>query len=337
MSNVVPLTAARTRRRGAPAARRPERPAGALLVPTMVDSWRIALEAADKSPRTIGSYTRTVELFAGWLEATGRRADTESVEAEDVRLFLSAERERTSAASAAVHFRNLRVFWGWVMREGERTFANPMTNVEAPKVARKTKSYFDDDQLAAMLKTCGGSSFEDRRDTAIMRIFIDTGVRVGGLVSIRFSRTDQDANDVFLREKRLRIVLKGGDEHMIPLGRKAVQALDRYLRARDKHPKGAVSPYLFLGVKGRRTEQMTESGVYQMIKRRGQQAGIPDAHPHRFRRTFADRYLEGGGTVDGVMAVAGWKSYEMVRRYAGDREIERARKLHERLSPGDRI
>lgn len=336
MSNVVPLTAARTRRRGAPAARRPERPAGALLVPTMVDSWRIALEAADKSPRTIGSYTRTVELFAGWLEATGRRADTE-IEAEDVRLFLSAERERTSAASAAVHFRNLRVFWGWVAKEGERTFANPMVNVEPPKVAEKVKTYFDDDQLATLLKTCGGSSFEDRRDQAIMRVLIDTGVRVGGLVSIRFSRTDESINDVFLREKRLRIVLKGGDEHLIPLGKKAVQALDRYLRARDKHPKGPTSPFLFLGVKGRDTSRMTESGVYQMIRRRGEQAGISDAHPHRFRRTFADQYLEGGGTVDGVMAVAGWKSYEMVRKYAGDRAMERARKLHERLSPGDRI
>jgi len=303
----------------------------------VVDSWELALDAAGKSRRTVRSYTDTVRALARWLEVNGRRADTEGVQTEDIQEFLVAERERTSAATAAAHYRNLSVFWKWVMAERERTASgNPMDGVERVKVPKKAKTYFDDEQLRALLKTCSGSSFEDRRDTAIMRLFMDTGVRVGGLVGIRYTPDDPVANDVDLKRRRVRIRLKGGDELVLPLGKKAALALDRYLRARAKHPK-ATSPYLFLGIKGRNTERMTESGVYQMIARRGEQAGVPGAHPHRFRRTWADDYLEGGGTVDGAMAIGGWRSYDMVREYAGDRALERARKMHDRLSPGDRI
>jgi len=343
-ANVIAFDPSRRRGRPRPAAAlstpRPKppqvSPAGAPLA-AAVDSWDLALNAADKSPKTIRSYTDTVRALARWLEAHGHRADTEGVTPEAIREFLVAERERTSAATAAAHYRNLSVFWKWAVAEGERTSANPMLNVDRIKPPKKVKTFYDDDQLRALLKTCAGTSFEDRRDTAIMRLFMDTGVRVGGLVGIQYAPDDDKVNDVDLKRRRIRIRLKGGDEHVLPLGKKAAVALDRYLRARARHPKAQTSTFLFLGIKGRRTDQMTESGVYQMVTRRGEQAGVPGAHPHRFRRTWTDDYLEGGGTVDGAMAIGGWKSYDMVREYAGDRAMERARQAHDRLSPGDRI
>ncbi|MFC4912545.1 tyrosine-type recombinase/integrase [Actinomadura gamaensis] len=352
-TNVISFSAARSRRRASTGGTRPRGsaavqhaealppspawPPGAPLL-SLVESWELALDSANKSKRTIRAYTDSVRALARWLDSRGYPTDAENVTAEHLRMFLRSEKERTSAASAGSHHRNLRVFWKWVITEGERTHtASPMTNVEAVKSPKKAKSFFDDEQLAALLKTCAGNSFEDRRDTAIMRIFIDTGVRVGGLVSIRYTPDNPETNGVDLKNRRLRVVLKGGDEHIIPLGKKAAQAVDRYLRARARHPKAALSPFLFLGVRGRKPEYMTPSGVHSMIVRRGKQAGVPDAHPHRFRRTFADDYLENGGTLDGVMAVAGWKSLDMVREYAGDRAMERARQMHDRLSPGDRI
>jgi site-specific recombinase XerC len=124
----------------------------------------------------------------------------EDVEAAHVRAFLFAEEQRTSAASAAVHFRNIRVFFGWLASGGERENPNPMDRVEAPKVTKKARAFFTEEELARLLKTCSGPTFVDRRDTAIMRVFIDTGLRVSGLAGLRYDPDDESANDVFLAE-----------------------------------------------------------------------------------------------------------------------------------------
>jgi len=301
-----------------------------------VTSWQLALEAAAKSPRTVRSYLDSVRAFHTFLVAQGMPADVEGVDAQHLRAFLLSEERRTSAASAAVHFRNLRVFFGWLAREGERVNPNPMDRVEAPKVTKKAKPFFDDDELARLLKTCSGSSFADRRDTALMRVLIDTGLRVSGLANLRYDPDDDDRNDVFLTQRRLRIRLKGDNETWIPIGKKAAMAMDRYIRARARH-EHASSPWLWLGVQGHNTARMTDSGIRDMVGRRGEQAGIQNVHPHRFRRSFADKWLEAGGSTDDLMHITGWKTYDMVREYTEARGIARAHQAHARLSPGDRI
>lgn len=328
-----------------PAARRrnrrysqPAHDAGTELL-ALIPSWRRALDAEEKSPHTLRIYTWTITVLAKWLAAQDLPVDAERIEADHIRDFLIAERERTSGATAGTHYRSLKAFWKWAIRERERTGPNPMDNINRPKTTKKAKTFFEDEQLTALLKTCDGTSLEERRDTAILRIFMDTGVRVSGMASIRYTPDNSETHDVDLtrRPARLRIVKKGGDELWIPLGRKAVAALDRYLRARAKHER-ADSQWLWLGVGGTKPDHFTASGIRQMTKRRGAMVGIDyGSTPHRFRRTFVDDYLQGGGTVDGVMAIAGWSSYAMVREYAGDRAAERARQDHQRLSPGDRI
>jgi site-specific recombinase XerD len=263
-------------------------------------------------------------------------ASVEGVDASHVRAFLLAEEQRTSAASAAVHFRNLRVFFGWLASEGERENPSPMDRVEAPKVAKKAEAFFTEEELARLLKTCSGATFVDRRDTAILRIFIDTGLRVSGLAGLRYEPGDESANDVFLTQQRLRIRLRGGDETWVPIGKKSAAALDKYIRARARHQQ-ASSPWLWLGVQGHNTARMTDSGIRDMVGRRGEQAGIQCVHPHRFRRSFADSWLAAGGSTDDLMHITGWKTYDMVREYTEARGIARAHNAHARLSPGDRI
>jgi site-specific recombinase XerD len=301
-----------------------------------VTSWQLALEAAAKSKRTVRSYTDSVRALHAFLVAQHLPADVEGVDAEHIRGFLLAEEQRTSAVSAAVHFRNLRVFFGWLASEEERSNANPMGRIEGPKVNKKAKAFFSDDELARLLKTCQGSSFADRRDTAVMRVLIDTGLRVSGLANLRYDLDDESHNDVFLTQRKLRIRLKGGDETWVPIGKKAAAALDRYVRGRARHAQ-ASSPWLWLGVQGHNTAHMTDSGIRDMVGRRGEQAGIQNVHPHRFRRSFADKWLEAGGSTDDLMHITGWKTYDMVREYTEARGIARAHQAHARLSPGDRI
>lgn len=188
-------------------------PLAGVPLASLLPSWELSLQEANKSPKTVLSYLGTAGRLVRYLKDNGMPDDTERVDAAHLRAFLLAEAERTSPVSAAVHYRNLRVLFGWLEREGERTGPNPMARVDEPKVARKVKQSLTADQLAALLKAASGADFEDRRDTAILRILIDTGVRVSGLADIRTA-------DVNLAGKVITVTLKGGEGILIPWARR---------------------------------------------------------------------------------------------------------------------
>lgn len=317
------------------------RPATSPALLDMIPSWELSLHAANKSAGTIRSYLDSVRALAAFLREGDQSAEIETVDAGDVRAFLADALERTSAGNAHKHFRNLRVFFNWLIAEGERTAASPLENVDPPKVASRPTDPLTDDELKALLKTCSGNTWVDRRDTAIIRILMDNGMRVSGLAGLRYHPDDDETNDVWLARHVLRITLKGGDIHLAPIGRKSAAAIDRYLRARARLSH-ASSPWLWLPVRGITAQggerRLTATGIQQMLERRGREAGIQGRlHPHRFRHTMADDYLEAGGDPLNLMRITGWKSMEMVRRYTEARADERARDEHARLSPGDRL
>lgn len=70
---------------------------------------------------------------------------------------------------------------------------------------------------------------------------------------------------------------------------------------------------------------MTPSGIRQMIWRRSEEAGVQRLHPHSFRHFFSDQFLKAGGHESDLMALNGWSSSEMVRRYAASNRASRAR------------
>jgi len=301
-----------------------------MILTDLLPSWELALQASNKSPGTITSYLDTAKRLAAYLAS-----ERQELDAPGIRAFLAAERDRTTAASAAKHYRNLSVYFGWLLAEGE-IGDNPMTRVEKPKVPEAVKPFFSEDELSALLKTTKGQDFEARRDHAIIRILIDTGVRVRGLADLRYDPADDDATDVFLAQRWLRVRLKGGDTWRVPIGNQTAAALDRYLRVRARSPHSA-SPWLWIGTRGHKVQHFSDSGIRQMLARRGEQAGIQNCNPHRFRHTFADQWLAYGGNVDDLMNVAGWKSIAMPLRYAKGRGMARAAEAHRRLSPGDRL
>jgi site-specific recombinase XerD len=294
----------------------------------LIDSFELHLLAERKSKKTIRTYTEAAQWLAGAQLRPAGIDDWPQVATQDVQRWIARLAGQYSDTYANNQFRALQQFFKWYATEDPADpRPNPMAGLRPPKVDDKVVPVFTEAELAALLATCKGGGFEARRDHAILSLFRDTGVRLSELAGLRYDTEDTQRRDLDLRSREAIVTGKGGKQRLVRFGAETTRAIDRYLRERQRHALGRL-PQLWLGIRNR--GPMTASGIYQMVSRRGDQAGVM-VHPHKFRHHFSHTWLDRGGAEGDLMELNGWTSPQMLRRYGHSAASARARRSYDRI------
>jgi site-specific recombinase XerD len=287
--------------------------------------FRRSLRAENVSPNTILAYCGAVERLADYLSAQGMPTDVAAIKREHVEAFLEDSLERFKPATANHRFRGVQRFFNYLVGEGELK-ASPLARMKPPRIPESPPPVLTEAEQSRLLKTVDGNDFESRRDRAILMVFVNTGCRRAEVSGLRWTPDNDATNDVELDSRTLRVIGKGRRERWVRLDHRTVQALDRYLVARAKHPH-AKDRALWIGRKG----ALTDSGIGQMVGERGAQAGVPNLHPHLLRHTFAHEWLAAGGNEGDLMQLMGWRSRAMLNRYGASAAQARALDAYDRV------
>ena len=249
---------------------------------------------------TSSAYARDLRKFARF--AALRELTPATVSRADLIEYLgSLYHEHLDSRTVARHLVSLRNVFRFALTE-EAITADPTLNLESPKVRKSLPSYLRMEEVDRLLTQPDLATPYGLRDQAMIEVLYSTGLRVSELVGLRVF-------DLDVRMGCLRCVGKGDKERLVPVGRKAMAAVQQYLGTGrpallDRRRKGSpATPFLFINRSGTRISRI---GVWRILSQCGRRAGIRTSlSPHKLRHSFATHLLERGADLRSVQLMLG--------------------------------
>ena len=254
------------------------------------------------SPNTIRTYGDGIKGFA---LASGLLAPTADIATmhQALKVFLVHLIQSKQQNTARNRFTGLVSFFKYLVAEGV-ILKSPMTGIPRPKAHEPNQQLPSMALVSALLNGSSGASFKDVRDHAILHILLDCPCRAGSLLSMTVLGVDLGALTA-------RAFFKFDKVGTIPYTQETAQAIQRYLRERDKHPH-VRERALWIGERG----PLTVSGLRQMLQERTVDCGFDDhVFTHLFRHLTATMWVVKEGSDLALMAAGGWEDPRSIKRY----------------------
>ena len=245
------------------------------------------------STHTDSNYAHDLAALVKYCDANAIE-DWRTLDSQHVRVF-AARSHAAGLAPRSIQRRlsAVRSFCNYLIRERVLK-SNPALEIRAPKSARKLPNTLDADQMARLLELPPGDIFVTR-DRAMMELLYSSGLRLAELTGL-------DLLDLDLKDRTVQVLGKGRKSRIIPVGRKAIDALNAWLRERGSIRR-ADPTALFITRNGHRIgPRAVQLRVAYWARRQG--LGV-HVHPHLFRHSFASHLLESSGELRGVQELLG--------------------------------
>lgn len=310
----------------------------AVDLPGAAQGYLLSLELENRSPATVENNRGVLSRFLWFAEQAHFPCKFPEITSAHIRVFLSYVQtnpqrwthrdnapscKQVKASTVRCYRSVLHGWWNWAIREG-LVETNVVDRVRVPKVEENLIEGLSEAEVRQLIETCRrGCSENRRRDTAIVLILLDTGIRASELCSIQLKDVDLDTG-------RIRIRGKGRKERWVSLSAMTAKATWDYI---TKERPQTLRGELFLG-KG--AIPISRSGLGQLLERRSQEAKIRRVHPHLLRHTFALSWARSGGPLQGLQTLLGHSKPTMSLRY-GRMASEEAAELHRQYSPVERL
>ncbi len=251
------------------------------------------------SANTLSSYqrdlTQTIEYFNELAETSDVKINSwQQISSHQYRAFVARQhRKNLSGKTIQRQLSSLRRLYEYLIKE-QLADNNPLKGVSAPKTGRKLPKAPDIEQLEQLLQQDDNDPLLIR-DRAMFELFYSSGLRLSELTNI-------DCLDLKLQEKQIRVLGKGRKERELPIGGKAIEALQSWIKVRGELAK-ADEQALFVSRFGTR---ITQRGVQQRLNKMAIDQGLPiHLHPHMLRHAFASHLLESSGDLRAVQELLG--------------------------------
>lgn len=290
-----------------------------------------------KSPKTISGYQMALNNLTWYCREQGFPA-VQKLTAVHIRHFLwylasephrwdstsPAAKRQVSSTTVNCYFRALRTFFNWLERE-DLIIENPFKNLKAPKINKTVVQALSTVEIDRLFKVCSVKSPLDVRNTAILSVFLDTGLRVSELTNLTIDDVNMDDGTLLVRHG------KGGKQRIVRIGTRAQKALWKYITL--YRPGENNGRRLFINRSG---DSLGLLGIKILIRRLGDKANAK-VHPHKLRHTFAISFLRAGGDVFSLQYLLGHSTLSMTQRYLQSLNASDAANAHRKFSPLDNL